>query len=808
MKIRTYKPTFVLLSLCVCGLSQAKESQKLTIKGQVVDYMARPVEGAEVVVYEEVRRNSKHVAKVITSIARTDQEGHFEICEEINSRNYTHIVARKQGLAMAWDRVNRYGITKGKGRVVLMLDRPGTLSGIVVDHNGRPVSGAKVQAVPKTTYISRFSQDPIVGPGQWFSTQTNSQGIFRFESFSPDVNSDFWIKASTSNCTYAFTTHSQNSCGFEVEKPNIRLVLPREARAQGRVVEAETGRPIEGVTLAIQDHRQRGNIHNRYRTCTVTSGKDGRFLCQGLPEGKSRIKLATLELQKGQWAAKPAIVDIRSDSPNDDIQVTVEKSGIIELSVREEETNRPLSDFFVRAWSENDFYILGLNPSGMTRLCVLPGEYEVNFWHKKPYSLWRADNPIIVEAGKTSRVPVVMETVPAVSGRIIHPSGESAVGVMVTVSPYGNQVYTDGNGVFQAEGGSDGCDVIAQDFEKGLVSALHVKEVSKPVELRLKPGLTVVGEITDSNGIGIPAARVCFHGQKISPEVLTDREGRFKIKAIPSIQPSFDYRVSVYASGFAPKTRRRISFDGEPGETVEIKPIQLESANMSISGIVVDANDVPAPGVILFLSGTDGVEQPDKSTATDEKGRFAFKRICKGPIRLQVNFSSSPAGSGNLRAEAGDQDLRAVLGQDIVHLRYKSLKDKPLPELKDLGIKLSPDDLGDKMILVCFFDMNQRPSRACITQLAKQAQQLKQQGIVVVAVQASKIDENALNQWVKNYNIPFSVGMVESEAEKTRFTWGVKSLPWLILTGREHIVRAEDFRLSELDEKINDINQK
>jgi hypothetical protein len=86
--------------------------------------------------------------------------------------------------------------------------------------------------------------------------------------------------------------------------------------------------------------------------------------------------------------------------------------------------------------------------------------------------------------------------------------------------------------------------------------------------------------------------------------------------------------------------------------------------------------------------------------------------------------------------------------------------------------------------------------------LAKQAEQLKQKGVTIVAVQASKIDENTLNEWTKNYNIPFPIGMIQGDVEKTRFAWGVKSLPWLILTDHEHIVRANGFSLAELDEKI------
>jgi len=127
---------------------------------------------------------------------------------------------------------------------------------------------------------------------------------------------------------------------------------------------------------------------------------------------------------------------------------------------------------------------------------------------------------------------------------------------------------------------------------------------------------------------------------------------------------------------------------------------------------------------------------------------------------------------------------------------------KPLPKLEGIKLKLSAEQTKDRAILLCFFDMNQRPSRNCIIRLAKQAEQLKQKGIAVVAVQASKMDENKLNEWVKNNNIPFTVGMIQGDEEKTRYTWGVRSLPWLILTDKQHTVIAEGFGIIELGEKL------
>jgi hypothetical protein len=134
--------------------------------------------------------------------------------------------------------------------------------------------------------------------------------------------------------------------------------------------------------------------------------------------------------------------------------------------------------------------------------------------------------------------------------------------------------------------------------------------------------------------------------------------------------------------------------------------------------------------------------------------------------------------------------------------KFQSLLGKPLPSLEDFGVRLSEASDSNDIIIVCFWDMNQRPSRNCIIRLAEQVDGLKQEDVTVLGVQSSNVDKNALNEWVKKNNIPFHIGMVQNDEEKTRLNWGVKSLPWLILTDTEHIVTAEGFGPDELDAKI------
>jgi hypothetical protein len=92
-----------------------------------------------------------------------------------------------------------------------------------------------------------------------------------------------------------------------------------------------------------------------------------------------------------------------------------------------------------------------------------------------------------------------------------------------------------------------------------------------------------------------------------------------------------------------------------------------------------------------------------------------------------------------------------------------------------------------------------------MTQLAKQFETLKSKGVVFISIQASKMDPIVLDEWVKKNNIPYSA-MIEGDNNKIRFSWGVRSLPWLILTDTQHTVVGSGFALNELDGKIKAAN--
>ena len=62
-----------------------------------------------------------------------------------------------------------------------------------------------------------------------------------------------------------------------------------------------------------------------------------------------------------------------------------------------------------------------------------------------------------------------------------------------------------------------------------------------------------------------------------------------------------------------------------------------------------------------------------------------------------------------------------------------------------------------------------------------------------------------LNEWVQENDISFPVLTMAGEQDRILFAWNVQSLPWLILTDRNHIVKARGFPMQELDTQLANV---
>jgi len=355
-------------------------------------------------------------------------------------------------------------------------------------------------------------------------------------------------------------------------------------------------------------------------------------------------------------------------------------------------------------------------------------------------------------------------------------------------------------------------------------------------------------------------------------EVTTIENGAFAFATIAKPERGVFFECKIVAVkpdlalGWAEWTMREdTQLNIQLGEPTRLEGVIVDNAGKPIAGAEVRAN------LLRTLEAREGKEKSEWQslpgippfreliTQTNRQGRFLFSNL---PADLEVDLLIKAEGKATtytyltvgdlddegyfeiyLSREQYQQlqsgkawfevtvpytDKRAYMAEDVFaydllatdktkagvawiarpNSEPGSVIGRLLFEPKAFNIDLLQTSTHGKIMLACFFDMQQRPSRYFLRELARRAQQLKQKGVTVIAIQASKIDKKALNRWVKNDNIPFAVGMVRGNGEKTKFDWGVQALPWLILADRNRVISAEGFGLGELDEKIEAVAEK
>jgi len=399
-------------------------------------------------------------------------------------------------------------------------------------------------------------------------------------------------------------------------------------------------------------------------------------------------------------------------------------------------------------------------------------------------------------------------------GAILGPDGKPAPNVIVSLFPFlaYAQTHTDYQGRFAltAEPIPAGYGVsqrvlIARDLERGLAAALDLEEDATNADLRLSPGLTLAGRVTDANGHAISnaQARLLFRTDRrtsaLGQLVRADDEGRFEIKALP---PGRHYSVTVFARGFG-QDLHDVDTPEAGGRRLELEPFQLLAADQRIAGVVLDADEKPVAAARVAVLGE---KQPLLNSRTDSEGRFSVDKVCPGPIRISA-FGSADGASGYANAEGGDTNITVRLSSSRgiampgAAPAAASLHGKPLPELALLG--LAPADAPQgQPLLILLLDAEQRPCRRALRLLTEQAASLKKQGLGVVILQAGAMTDEAFAAWKQETAPPFPVGRFKDPPEKACSAWGATGLPWLILADKSHRVAAEGFALDDLEGQL------
>jgi len=701
-----------------------------------------------------------------------------------------------------------------------------TFTGRVIDTEGKPIAGVKVTAYEMVS-------DGIAGNillHQVGEVTTKGDGAFFFTTQPKPARGTFLdghVVATKQDLVLGWVVWTMRADA----ESNIELGEPETL--EGMIVD-EKGKPVIGAEV-------RANLYRRVETAegeekrqwlpgiaplhelgTQTDGQ-GKFLFSNLPANLAVDLLVTAADKATTYTYQSALWEPAFKAGQTDIKVTVPKEARITGKILDPDTGKGIAKAkFAVVDSSGLFFYRFVYTSGKD------GSFNIGGLQSGEY-LIRGDalsnTNVTVKSGKTTKVTVRANKssgLRRIRGVVRDEKGELVSNAIVSTRlGMSENTITNTEGRFTLKckpkntlrPREDTTYLIVRHKERNLAATVEFDDDNaETLDIRLTPGVIFSGKVIDIEGKGIPDAdlfvtfRVSHLGIGGREVTNIDAQGNYEIRAVPS---GHKFSVSASAEGYGEQYVQAHTAEAVDGR-IELDPLVLAIANLSISGVALDVDDKPVADARISCYGEG---QPARRTQTNEDGRFTLKKVCAGRIVIRAQKGGQTRLRGYLETEGGATDIRIVVAEldasgRPVPKQPPSLVGKSLPDLNSISTDFIPEQVKGKMILVCFWDMEQRPSRNCIIELTKRAKELEEKGVAIIAIQASEINENKLDEWVKKYNIPFTVGMVQSDVEKTKFTWDVRLLPWLILTDKQHAVQAEGFSINELDERIATLREK
>jgi hypothetical protein len=792
--------------------TNAASAKTFRIAGITVDADGKPIVGAVVECYQygsggtPFAFNEMEVKQRLTS--GTNGAFEFQV-----SPVTTILLGRKPGLAPAW--AQYWNLTKDTTEQHLIFTPPTTLTGVVVDQADKPVADAEVWV--NYACIVRDREEGGVSYAYLngkplrdsFSTRTAADGKFVIQGFPTNASADLTVsKPGKSLREPQRDGISPDTMRCQPGQKDVRLVLEPAGGIEGKVVAKDTGRPLAGMSLWPQP-TQGGSSGGGERK-PAESGADGTFQLADLAPGSYQLQALFGTNQLPEWVAERVSVTVESGQTTRDVQVPATRGGFLEVGVLGKIDHQPVAGAGVNAFKEAYQGYATSGTNGLALLRLPSSEYQVSAYKDNSRS---EPTAATVEAGRTNHLEIELNPPPKIAGVVRDASGKVVPDLQVSLFPNWGQnaggAKTDTKGHYemawepQRFGPSGGgfC-LLARDVVRNLATAQDIEESTTTLDLRLEPGLVVVGRVDDVNGKPLSNATVRVYlwsgnsgSQFDEKPIRTDTQGRFEITAMP---PGRRYSLDATAKGYG-SANQNIQENADTNR-VELEPCVLRVADRKLAGEVVDTDEKPVARANVFMYGQG---QPNTSVRTDDKGRFKFDEVCEGTVQLSA---SSQRAFGNTRAEAGDTNVVIRLGVNQSYSvretpRRPSLKGKPLPDLAavELGGDTAP---AGKPVLLCLFDIEQRPSRRFVKLLAEQHDALRQKGLTVLGLQATVATVDSFKEWKDGNPVPFPVGRLAEKADKTKWASEVESLPWLILTDGNRRVTAEGFAIEELDAKL------
>ena len=612
----------------------------------------------------------------------------------------------------------RSGVSLGKGettRLDVLLTRGATLSGRVVDEDGRPVAGAKLSVSPGQQDPFFFVVRRLAGdPGARIVSRAD--GAFSATRLAPGENQRLTVY----HPEYEKGVLGGISLAPGGSRSGAVVTLRRGIVVTGTVKDDE-GKPVAGAELGVSGSRvvrsSRGGMRMNVsfggisEIPPVRSGADGRFELKGVPPGDWALTA------KAPGRATEIVDPLRlsRDARPDPIEIVLAPGASLSGIVRRRtgsgaegyiviarEEGKPPTGFgpdTMPTGPDGAFFVDGLKRDTAYDLQLFGGADYGPGPTKKGVLAPASDLEWVVEGlgriegialdGKSGEPLTSFEVSCEVDragfggmrmGRGMRRRGAGGVGEPVAVEA------PDGRfAIEEVPAGKWQVVVTAKGYQPGRAAGVVVEEATTTdgVDVRVPRGSRLEVLVLDARTRrGVPDARVAVLSETGAPafgglgigdgDLRTDVDG----KAVAEGLAPGKVTVTVDHDDYTPSSQSAVL--AEEGGRVEV----ALSHGGALSGIVLSETRQPLSGAEVSVEGGSARGNPfgaGSGTATDGSGRFRFDHLAPGRYTLRASVSgqaSEPVEAVLVGTETKDDVTLVLAGGATLRGGVAGLRDE------------------------------------------------------------------------------------------------------------------------------------
>jgi protocatechuate 3,4-dioxygenase beta subunit len=582
-------------------------------------------------------------------------------------------------------------------------DYRGVTEGIVRDHEGKPVKGAKVIVSTPHVIASVFTDaegryridglslgkgrievralnrvdveprdlsiDPVAGPPLEFQLQEGQMLVGRVldgrgggvSGIRVRVDGDSIKESVTSGAgdygiaglEPGYVTITASSAEYPQVEARVLITAGRQtyrditvhrgAAVAGRVADS-AGRPVAGATV---------NVLGRMEDWVV-SGDGGEFTLYGVPPDEAWITathgdyFATsseeLRLRPGElFEGLELVMQLGGRVRGQVLTTENEPAGGVRVGLEVIEAEGGTADILNPTTDGKGAFQISRVPPGRYRVVVRDGSKSSS-----------QEVKLGAEGAVVDDVVLVLAATAPIQGRVQDASGTSVRGAIVEAFNAGKangdaraNAVTEGDGSFSLPGLPEGEYRVRARLPIGgpLVASERVAAGASDLVIQLPAPGALAGTVADTEGK--PLTSFELHITPSESDVVRVREtsegGTFRVDGVAPGQ----YEVLVQTSVGRSAVLSPVVV--EPGKATGGLELRV-TAGETVWGTVLFKDGAPAPGVVLVAHPDASLENaPERSTTTNGDGSFSVDALAAGTYRLQLSHQGVTEFSEDIR---------------------------------------------------------------------------------------------------------------------------------------------------------------